>query len=83
MFCYQLNIATINLMDPPTVLSQYERAATFDDMPLITVCPSNHTNLTRIKKLGYFDYDRMLLGTTKCNETTWCISWGKTSESYF
>ena len=73
MFCYQLNIATINLVDPPTVLSQYERAATFDDMPLITVCPANHTNLTRIKKLGYSDYDRMLLGATKCNE----ISWGK------
>ena len=81
MFCYQLNIATINLMDPPTVDSTNERSITDDDMPLITVCPTNQTNLTRLAELGYgysYDdsYDWMFVGNAKCNETTRCVSWG-------
>ena len=60
MFCYQLNIATVNLMDPPTVLSQHERDITDDDIPLIAVCPTNQTNLTRLRELGYPSYDNML-----------------------
>ena len=67
MFCYQLNIATLNLMDPPTVLSQYERDATYDDMPIITVCPTNQANITRLWELGYSGYDWMLYGNAICN----------------
>ena len=77
MFGYQLHTATINLMDPPTVLSQHERDITDDNIPLITICPTNQTNPTRIEKLGYiYGYDYMLMGIAKCNETTECISWG-------
>ena len=75
MFCYQLNIATLNLMDPPTVLSQYERDATYDDMPLITVCPTNQANITRLWELGYSGYDWMLFGNAICNNIM-CTSWG-------
>ena len=76
MFFYQLNTATVNLMDPPTVLSQYEREAFDDDMPLITVCPTNQTNLIRLTEVEHYEYDWMLWGLAKCNETTWCTSWG-------
>ncbi len=76
MFCYQLNIATINLMDPPTVLSQYERDATEDDMPLVTFCPTNQIDSTRMRELGYFSYDFILMGYAKCSKSTFCTSWG-------
>ena len=78
MFCYQLNIATINLMHPGIVDIKYKRDATDDDMPLITVCPTNQTNLTRILDLGYYHYDHMLWGDAKCSGTTWCwcTTWG-------
>ena len=62
MFCYQLHTATVNLMDPPTVLSQHERHITDDDLPLITVCPTNQIDHTRLGKLGYWSYDYMLEG---------------------
>ena len=61
MFCFQLKTATLNLMDPPTVLSQYERDATGNDMPLITVCPTNQINITRMREQGYYDYDVFLM----------------------
>ena len=76
MFCYQLNTATQNLMDPQTVLSQYERDAIVDDMPLITICPTNQINLTKISQLKYDDLENMLLGDTECYGTTECTSWG-------
>ena len=69
MFCYQLNTATINLMDPPTVLSQYERDATDYDMPLITICPTNCTDHIRMGELGYEVYNNLLQGYVN-NKTT-------------
>ncbi len=76
MFCYQFHTATVNLMDPPTVLSQYERDATDADMPLVTVCPTNQINLTKIKNLGYGSYDDILTGIVEKNELEWFTSWG-------
>ena len=76
MFCHQLNTATINLIDPPTVLTEYERDVTDDDMPLLIICPTNQTNLSRLMKLGYFLYEGMLSGETWCNGTALCTSWG-------
>ena len=61
MFCYQLKTATLNLMNPGLVDINHERYATDDDMPLITVCPTNQTNTKRIQELGYYDYDNMLI----------------------
>ncbi len=76
MFCYQLNTATQNLMNPGTVDSSHERDATDDDMPLITVCPTNQINSTSLEELRYPSYGDMLYGYAICNETTWCTSWG-------
>ncbi len=76
MFCYQLQTATLQLMNPGLVDINHARNVTDDDMPLITVCPTNQINLTRVKKLGYFSHESLLWGSTKCNETTYCTSWG-------
>ena len=70
MFCYQLNTATLNLIDPPTVLSQHERDITSDDMPLVTICPTNQTNTTRLVELGYEKYLDMLEGRVG-HRTSW------------
>ena len=76
MFCYQLNIATQNLLTPAMIDITYERNITADDMPLITICPTNQTNFTRLDELKYYDIDYLLTGDTKCNATAWCTSWG-------
>ena len=84
MFCYQLKTATLKLMNPPTVLSQHERDATEDDMPLITICPTNQTNSAMLEELGYYNYDEMLLGSADCNQTA-CTSysWGANANLTF
>ena len=83
MFCYQFHIATKNLMDPPTVDSTYERNITNDDIPLVTICPTNQFNVTRLQKLQYYhafqslsEVDLLLKGFTLCNDTNLCTSWG-------
>ena len=76
MFCFQLRIATENLIHPPTVDSTYERNITDDDIPLITICPTDQTNLTRLKELKYYKVEYFLNGATSCNETSYCQSWG-------
>ena len=76
MFCYQLNTATLNFMDPPTVLSQHERDITANDMPLISICSLNQTSYTRMWELGYFDHDDLLMGYAEFNETSVYTSWG-------
>ena len=58
MFCYQLNIATENLINPPTVDSTYERIISDNDIPLITVCPNNQFNMT----IGYYSVGKFLKG---------------------
>ena len=76
MFCHQLNTANKNLMSPGTVESSYERDVTVDDLPLVTICPTNQTNDTRLVELGYFgQLELMLMGQFKC-DPVWCTSWG-------
>ena len=74
MFCYQLDIATMNLMDPPTVDSTYERAITDDDSPMITICPTNQSINANLAKLGYFNFDGILTGYLEDPSKHW--SWG-------
>ena len=76
MFCFQLRTATTNLINPPTVDSTYERNITEEDIPLITICPTNQTNVARLKELKYFKVEYLLEGATSCNETNYCKSWG-------
>ena len=77
MFCYQLNHANQNLMNPGTVDSSHERDITDDDLPLVTICPTNQTNHNRLKELGYSnEHEDILLGHAVCNLKTYCTSWG-------
>ena len=77
MFCYQLIIATNNLIDPPTVDSTYEREIAQVDLPIITICPTRQTNDTRLSEFKYMHgLGSLLYGSIKCNETTACTSWG-------
>ena len=76
MFCYQVNIATKNLMDPTMVDSSSERTISDSDMPLITVCPTNQNNKSVLKEFGYKHIYNLLMGDAQCNETTLCTSWG-------
>ena len=77
MFGVQLRIATLNLMYPPMVDSSYERDLTANDLPVITICPSNQTRHDGFGKLKYNGgLNDMLKGFALCNGTTECISWG-------
>ena len=76
MFCYQLNTATMLLMDPLRVDSTYERDITDDDIPLVTVCPINQTDIDRLFELEFLSYNSFLAGYTYCNVTKQCHSWG-------
>ena len=53
MFCIQLRIAIMNLIDPPLVDNTYEKEITRNDMPLITICPNNQTNVAKLQEIGY------------------------------
>ena len=77
MFCYQLNIATENLINPPTVDSTYERIISDNDIPLITVCPTNQFNES-VSINEYYSVENFLAGLTEegCNGTIYCYSWG-------
>ncbi len=80
MFCIQLRIAIMNLIDPPLVDNTYEREITKDDMPLITICPNNQTNVAKLQEIGYELTDMMMVGEMSehlCDENSSCItSWG-------
>ncbi len=69
MFCFQLHTATLNLMHPGLVDINHERDITDDDMPLITVCPTNQIE-------DRWSYNNMLVGSAYCSETTRCTTWG-------
>ena len=76
MFCYQLNIATLNLMDPPTVDSTFERNIADYDIPVVTICPINQTNYPKLMELKYYTKENVLRGETSCHDTDFCKSWG-------
>ena len=76
MFCYQLRIATVNLMEPPTVDSTYDREIIQDDFPLITICPTNQANEANLKDLNYTSVEQLLKGGNKFNKTSYFRSWG-------
>ena len=80
MFCIQLRIAIMNLIDPPLVDNTYEKEITRNDMPLITICPNNQTNVAKLQEIGYKLTDKMMVGEMSkhlCSENSSCItSWG-------
>ncbi len=75
MFVIQVRSAIIRLVDPPMVDSTYERNINADDMPLVTVCPTNQTNKTRLTELKYWYLEKFLTGMSFCDGKL-CVSWG-------
>ena len=76
MFCYQLRIATISLINPPMVDSTYERDITDDEIPLITMCPSKQIDYKRLKEFEYNEYEYLLDGQNQWDFSSYMISWG-------
>ena len=62
LFCYQMNTATMSLMNPPMVDSSYDRNITDDDLPLVTVCPTDQNNLNGSYSLEYGNLLNLLIG---------------------
>ena len=74
MFCIQFETAIKNLINPPKVDSTYITELENIDLPLITVCPTNQTNITALEELGYF-YQKFILAGWKTDEKI--TSWGE------
>ena len=53
MFCFQFNIAMNNILEPPVIDTTYYKSIGEVELPLITVCPTNQTNLAALKEFGY------------------------------
>ena len=73
MFFYQAQIAVNNLTEPPIVDSTETLYIADVDPPLITVCPLNQFNMTKIKEFGYGNLESVLIGYSHKNKQ---IGWG-------
>ena len=73
MFCYQVQIAVNNLRNPPVVDSTETLNISDVDPPLITVCPLNQFNKTKMKEFGYGNLNSVLIGYSYKNKQ---IGWG-------
>ena len=62
MFYLQMKVSIENLTDPPIVTT--EQRLSFEDIepPLITICPQDQIDETKLKSLGYANYDDLLRG---------------------
>ena len=77
MFCFQCKTAVQSLVSPPTVDTTVKKNITDVDLPIITICPTNQTNLTRLHELGTAKSVKQLLqGYSRCDFGL-CLSWGK------
>ena len=69
-------------MKPPTVDTTKYKNISEIDLPLITICPLEQTNNTRLKELGYKSVQKLIRGYTKCEEKPF-VSWGKSVNMTF
>ena len=53
MFCIQFKTAIESLISPPEIDSSSIKSIEDVDLPIITVCPTNQTNLTALELFGY------------------------------
>ncbi len=83
MFCFQLRIAVINLISPPTVDSTIEKDITEVDLPIITICPYDQTNLTRLREIGGWSYVHSMVKDYVTCMAKDCDSWGKRHDLTF
>ena len=73
MFTYQTLVAIQKLMDPPVVDSTQRLKIKDIDNLLITVCPLNQWNTSKVMEFGYEDELYLLMGFS--NESTF-VGWG-------
>ena len=73
MFLYQSQVAIQKLVDPPVVDSTEILNVIDTEPPLMTICPLNQFNQTRISELGYENYFHLLTGY---DSEKGIISWG-------
>ncbi len=75
MFFVQFYQAVLNMIDPPTLDSSFEKRITDIEPPIITICPTNQTLFSRIKQLRYSQKGEMFKGHAICKDGS-CLSWG-------
>ena len=75
--CIQLRTATINLIDPPTVVSIIEKDITEIDLPIVTICQTIQGNKTRLHELEYFRMVDLLNGHKAFKGSVELLSWGQ------
>ena len=68
MFFYQVQIAVNQLRNPPIIDSTEILNIADVDPPLITVCPLNQFNKTKMKEFGYRNLNSVLSGYSYKNK---------------
>ena len=63
MFFYQAKIAVEKMIDPPVIDSTVILNIEDIQPPLITICPLNQWNETKLRKIGYYNKNYFLSGT--------------------
>ena len=74
MFIYQASIAIEKLLNPPVIDSTQRFSISNIETPLITICPLNQYNYTKLQQFGYEDEIHFILGLGPNNLF---VGWGK------
>ena len=62
MFVFQMNISLENLFNPPIIVSEKRLQLSEIKPPMITICPLNQVDETKLKRYGFLDYHEFLMG---------------------
>ena len=65
MFVLQINISLENLFNPPIIVSEKRLQLSEIKPPMITICPLNQVDETKLKSYGFGSYHDFLMGTMK------------------
>ena len=74
MFIYQAYVAIGKLLNPPVIESTQRFSISNIETPLITICPLNQYNYTKLQEFGYEDEIHFILGLGPNNLF---VGWGK------
>ena len=76
MFIYQINYSVTKLLNPPLAdVSQIIPVTNLDPLPMITICPFNQINESKVKEIGYRKTSYFLKGVKEVDGEQQ-ISWG-------
>ncbi len=62
MFVFQMNISLENLFNPPITVSEKRLQLNEIEPPMITICPLNQVDETKLKSYGFGSYQDFLMG---------------------